>query len=244
MSKLDINAPWIDPDKLPKFARDFNNSRNLGMTKQTQQESQGQGSFVSHHKPASEIKPPPPPNPRKEREEEIMIKFWLKQQWQRAMAYAEKPKIPENDDHLKPEPNPKERYAMTQNTKNPNAPISNFREGSVNVSIWKQNKGAQSFYTAFVSKSYRAADGQWKEGKSFNEAEIKTLQSMLPEVSREMQNLREQNKSHEQEKTAPAHDMQAASEKAMQGAERAEAHTRTQEHSTQPSYESSPEPNQ
>ena len=52
MSTLDLDAPWISPDKLPNIRRDFDSSRDPLIRQQMQdmqrQESQGKGSLAAH----------------------------------------------------------------------------------------------------------------------------------------------------------------------------------------------------
>jgi hypothetical protein len=49
-----------------------------------------------------------------------------------------------------------------------NAPAKKFRLGLVTVTVWKNEGQEKPFYTAQLSRSYKDADGSWKNGDNLN----------------------------------------------------------------------------
>lgn len=238
-----IDGPWIPTDQIPKelshhFSLQSDPLREIQMQNmQIQQKSQGNSKL-----PAHDYNPPPLDAVSKQTEEEIMMRHWLKQQWLSAMAGAYSRGAQEdhvlNYHHSQQQ---KENQTMTQQSRNPNAPLQQFKDGSVSVKIWEQNKGDSHFVTASVGKLYKQ-DGGWKESRSFSQTDLQKLQDMLPQINQEMQKWQdyyrgmEKQQAPEQSQIAPQQapmqqqDMVAARDAAMQGAQQAEQHTNTQEH--------------
>jgi hypothetical protein len=76
------------------------------------------------------------------------------------------------------------------------APLGEFKDGAVTVKLWEQQAGDQTYVNASIGKRYKDNQtGTWKEGRSFNGNDLLKLQTMLPDVRREIQHLQEQQRS-------------------------------------------------
>ena len=91
MSKLDINAPWIDPKKLPTIRNAFDNSRDplIKLQKQNmEKQNQGRSDDVPDKPPSQSLNPPTPSLNQELSEQEMLFHYWLKRQMQEAMLGA------------------------------------------------------------------------------------------------------------------------------------------------------------
>lgn len=52
-----------------------------------------------------------------------------------------------------------------------NLPIDTIRDGSLKATIWKNESENGNFYTVSFSRTYKDADGQYRDANSFSLAE-------------------------------------------------------------------------
>ncbi|MEM6780316.1 MAG: hypothetical protein AAF569_00475 [Pseudomonadota bacterium] len=263
MSEHDIvSGPWINVD-VPNLNHDFDVSRDSLRHTQTQKmqqrDAQGEGSFAAHKdKLTHELTPPQGIIKNLQSDDELLFRHWLKQQWLSAMAaaYRRNAQELERDDHLSPQPL-KENQPMTQETRNPNAPLQQFKDGAVTLKLWEQEHQERKYLNISVGKLYKDKQGQWREGNNMNAQDLLKLQNLIPIAYAQIQQIQEQHRQHNQavqdrinheqvnemalqSKPAPQQDMAAARDAAMRGSDMAEQqHANTQEHAQEPSYQPS-----
>ena len=67
-----------------------------------------------------------------------------------------------------------------------NTPVYKVRAGSISVDVWENEneKNGQKFksYTLTTTKNYKAKDGEWKESKSLQTAEVPKLMALLSQA--------------------------------------------------------------
>ncbi len=85
---------------------------------------------------------------------------------------------------------------MTQ-TKNP--PADTIRYGGLKAVIWKnttQDDPQKVRYTVNYIRSYRNADGEWKDTTSFNEIDNLKLGQLIPKVADRIAELKAADRQH------------------------------------------------
>lgn len=115
-----------------------------------------------------------------------------------------------------------------------NRPLQIFREGAVNIKIWRQEKRDGTPYVNLsVGRSYKdERSGAWKDSRSFGDLDLLKLQALIPEAREELKKWQEYFRMQEQEhgpeseqesppEKQPARDMTAERDAALQAAKTA-----------------------
>lgn len=121
MSKLDINAPWIDPKKLPNLRDAFDHSRDplIKLQKEDiEKQNQGKGDEVSDKTPSHTLNPPAPNMHQELSEQEMLFHYWLKRQMQEAMIGAARREEQLEKDQKEFQPSHQQEHNMTNNNQN------------------------------------------------------------------------------------------------------------------------------
>jgi len=61
-------------------------------------------------------------------------------------------------------------------------PVLTHRVGHLKISVWRNKKGDQSWYTAMLTRSYRDASGEWQETPSLNLCDLVVAANMLERI--------------------------------------------------------------
>lgn len=51
-------------------------------------------------------------------------------------------------------------------------PVDTIRDGAIKASIWKNESERGPYFATTISRSYKNADGDWKESRSFNASDL------------------------------------------------------------------------
>ncbi len=51
-------------------------------------------------------------------------------------------------------------------------PVDTIRDGAIKASIWKNESEKGPYFATTISRSYKNADGDWKESRSFNSSDL------------------------------------------------------------------------
>ncbi len=106
----------------------------------------------------------------------------------------------------------KEKTMNTQNKKQP--PLQTFKDGAVNIKLWKQDFEDKTFVNASIGRIYKdKTTGEFKETRSFNDTDLLKLQAMIPQARQELNRLQDYYReiSHQKE-TTPSHASDAKSQ--------------------------------
>jgi hypothetical protein len=60
-----------------------------------------------------------------------------------------------------------------------NRPAHTIRRGVLSVTIWRNTNGERTWYSANVSRGYKADDDAWKETDSLNEDDLLPMAKLL-----------------------------------------------------------------
>jgi hypothetical protein len=62
------------------------------------------------------------------------------------------------------------------------SPAIKFRDGALQVVVWRNTNDRGTFYTATPQRSYRQGDETWKETDSLNESDLLAMGELLREA--------------------------------------------------------------
>lgn len=60
-----------------------------------------------------------------------------------------------------------------------NKPFQNFRDGTVELTVWKNKKEDNVFYSTTVSNSYKGDDGEWSTSHYFAPNELLKVSQLI-----------------------------------------------------------------
>ena len=78
-------------------------------------------------------------------------------------------------------------------------PTATVRIGAVKAAIWQNQAGDRTRYNVTFSKSYRDADGQWKNTLSFGRNDLLVLAKVADQAHSRIVDLEQGEESAEQE---------------------------------------------
>jgi len=71
-----------------------------------------------------------------------------------------------------------------------NEPATHIRYGLVEATVWKNQGKDRPFYSATLSRSYKAEDGTWKQTQSLSGSELLVAAQALQEAYKAIQELK------------------------------------------------------
>lgn len=63
-----------------------------------------------------------------------------------------------------------------------NKPFQNFRDGTVEVTVWKNQKEDSAFYSTTFTNSYKGEDDQWTKSTNFAPSELLKLKQLIDQA--------------------------------------------------------------
>lgn len=60
-----------------------------------------------------------------------------------------------------------------------NKPFENFRDGTVELAVWKNQKEDSVFYSTTFTNSYKSEDGQWSKSQNFAPNELLKVSRLI-----------------------------------------------------------------
>jgi hypothetical protein len=72
-------------------------------------------------------------------------------------------------------------------------PVDRFRDGAIEIAIWRNEGPNGPFFTADPKRTYKK-DGQWKTGGGYSERDMESLERLAPQVRAKLQALNARHK--------------------------------------------------
>lgn len=77
----------------------------------------------------------------------------------------------------------------------PARPVKAFRQGGVEVAVWRNHTDNGDMYNATIRNSYKDASGEWKETSSFSPADIAVLAQLSAQAFQEIVQQKSQSRT-------------------------------------------------
>jgi len=74
-------------------------------------------------------------------------------------------------------------------------PVATFKQGGVEVSIWKNHNDKGDLYNTTICNSYKADSGEWKETTSFSPTDLAVVSQLAGQAFQEIVKLKQQGLS-------------------------------------------------
>lgn len=75
----------------------------------------------------------------------------------------------------------------------PNTPIATLRDGAIKAAIWRNETENGARYSVEFSRSYKTAEGEWRDSHSFSNSDLLRLSLLATRAYTEAAAYREQD---------------------------------------------------
>ena len=87
-----------------------------------------------------------------------------------------------------------QRVESPEETARATRPVATFKQGGVEVSVWKNHTQNGDMYNATIKNSYKDDSGQWKETTSFSPADLAVASQLTSQAFQEIVQLKSQGR--------------------------------------------------
>jgi hypothetical protein len=73
-------------------------------------------------------------------------------------------------------------------------PVATFKQGGVEVSVWKNQTDKGEAYNTTIRNSYKTDSGEWKETTSFSPTDLAVVSQLTSQAFQEIVKLKQQSR--------------------------------------------------
>lgn len=87
-----------------------------------------------------------------------------------------------------------QRVESTEETTRAARPVASFKQGGVEVSVWRNPTEKGEMYNTTIRNSYKDESGQWKETTSFSPTDLAVISQLTSQAFQEIVQLKSQGR--------------------------------------------------